>query len=181
MRGGAVNGRVELLKALADETRLAIIAELAASDSYVEKLAENLALTPATVCYHLKKMEKAGLVSCSRTQFYIIYSLNRELFGKTLGEIVADAAPERAVADPYREKVIASFFRGGRLTALPVQKKKREVVLEKIAESFERGRGYTEPEVNEIIRAINDDHCTIRRELVGFGLMERENGVYRRK
>ena len=181
MRGGAVNGTVELLKALADETRLAIIAELTASDSYVEKLAENLSLTPATVCYHLKKMEKAGLVTCSRTQFYIIYSLNRELFTKTLGELVAAAAPEQKSDDPYRDKVIASFFHGGRLVSLPVQKKKREVVLEKIAGSFERGHDYTEPEVNEIIGAIYDDYCTVRRELVGVGFMERENGVYRLK
>ena len=54
-----MNETVEFLKAIADETRLAIIAELKSSDSYVEKLAENLSLTPATVCYHLKKMEKA--------------------------------------------------------------------------------------------------------------------------
>ena len=181
MRGGAVNGTVELLKALADETRLAIIAELKSSDSYVEKLAENLSLTPATVCYHLKKMEKAGLVSCSRTQFYIIYSLNGEVFEKSLGELVAAAAPEKADADPYRDKVIASFFRGTRLVSLPVQTKKREVVLEKIADSFERGREYTEPEVNDIIGAVFDDYCTLRRELVGFGFMERDNGVYRRK
>ena len=98
-----------------------------------------------------------------------------------LGEIVADAAPAKASADPYREKVIKSFFNGGRLTSLPVQSKKREVVLERIAESFARGRNYTEQEVNEIIKPIHDDYCTIRRELIGFGLMERENGIYRRK
>ena len=176
-----MNETVEFLKAIADETRLAIIAELRSSDSYVEKLAENLSLTPATVCYHLKKMEKAGLVTCSRTQFYIIYSLNKEVFARTLSEIVADAAPAKASADPYREKVIKSFFHCGHLTSLPVQNKKREVVLERIAEFFTPGRDYTEREVNEIIKPIHDDYCTIRRELIGFGLMERKNGIYRRK
>ncbi|MBR0303244.1 MAG: metalloregulator ArsR/SmtB family transcription factor [Clostridia bacterium] len=174
-------GTADLLKALADETRLAIISELASGDSYVERLAEILSLTPATVCYHLKKMEKAGLVTCSRTQFYIIYSLNKEIFEKTLGEVVSGAVPKKEETDPYREKVIASFFRAGRLVSLPVQNKKREVVLSVIAEKFEAGRDYSEREVNEIILAFHDDCCTIRRELVGFGFMERDGGVYRRK
>ena len=63
-----------LLKLLADETRLRIINILAEGDSYVELIATKLELTPATVCYHLKKMEAAGMVNCSRAQFYIIYS-----------------------------------------------------------------------------------------------------------
>ena len=176
-----MNETVELLKAIADETRLGIIAELKSGDSYVEKLAENLSLTPATVCYHLKKMEKVGLVTCSRTQFYIIYSINNDVFAKSLGEIVSDAAPAKIDSDPYREKVIKSFFHGGKLTSLPVQNKKREVVLERIAESFTPGYEYAEREVNEIIKSFYNDYCTIRRELIGFGLMERKNGFYRRK
>ena len=172
---------IEILKAVADETRLAVIAELEKSDSYVERLAEILSLTPATVCYHLKKMEKAGLVTCSRTQFYIIYSLRREVFSMTLGELAASALPERTADDPYREKVLSAFFRDGRLTALPVQKKKREIVLASIAERFDKGADYSEREVNEILFGVCDDPCTLRRELVGSGFMERKNGIYRRK
>ena len=175
-----MNETVELLKALADETRLAIIAELTGCDSYVEKIAEILSLTPATVCYHLKKMEKAGLVTCSRTQFYIIYSLNRKVFEKTLGELVTNALPMQKGDSSYRNKVIAAFFCGERLVVLPVQKKKREIVLERIAEHFEYGCNYTENDVNKIIRGIHEDFCTIRRELVDFNMMERKNGIYRR-
>ena len=68
--------KLELLKLLADETRLEILNILLKEDSYVEKIACELSLTPATICYHLKKMESAGMVRCSRSQFYIIYSLN---------------------------------------------------------------------------------------------------------
>lgn len=175
-----MNGTVELLKALADETRLAIIAELTESDSYVEKLAENLSLTPATICYHLKKMEKAGLVTCSRTQFYIIYSLNKDLFAKTLGGLVTNAVPKKTPTDTYNDKVIAAFFQNGKLLSLPVQEKKREVVLGKIVENFERNHDYTECEVNEIIHHLYDDFCAVRRALVDQKLMKRENGIYRR-
>ena len=47
--------KLELLKLLADETRLNILNILLTEDSYVEKIACELSLTPATICYHLKK------------------------------------------------------------------------------------------------------------------------------
>ena len=77
-----------LLKLLADETRLRIINILAEGDSYVELIATKLELTPATVCYHLKKMEAAGMVNCSRAQFYIIYSLNGDIFDRPLRDLL---------------------------------------------------------------------------------------------
>ena len=40
---------------------------------------------------------------------------------------------------------------------------------------------YTEKEVNLIIADFHDDFCTIRRDLIGFDLMERNNGIYKRK
>ena len=80
--------KLALLKLLADETRLEILNILLMEDSYVEKIACELSLTPATICYHLKKMESAGVVNCSRSQFYIIYSLNREIFNKPLFELI---------------------------------------------------------------------------------------------
>lgn len=78
---------LKFLKLLADETRLDILNILLKEDSYVEKLACELSLTQATICYHLKKMESAGIVNSSRTQYYIIYSLNREMFDKPLFEL----------------------------------------------------------------------------------------------
>lgn len=172
--------RVALFKCLADESRIAILNILACTDSYVEMIASKLALTPATVCYHLKKLEAAGIVRCSRTQFYIIYSLNRELFESPLSELLftGDETIDREMA--YRQKIIDSFIVNGRLTALPSQKKKREIVLEKLVEAFESDRSYTEREVNQIILDFYDDYCTLRRELIGFGLMTRDHEIYRR-
>ena len=92
-----MNGNLELLKLLADETRLEILNILLKEDSYVEKIACELSLTPATICYHLKKMESAGVVNCSRSQFYIIYSLNRDIFEKPLYELIKKDDPKRIV------------------------------------------------------------------------------------
>lgn len=171
---------VAILKCLADQSRIAILNILARGDSYVEIIASKLELTPATICYHLKKLEAAGLVRCSRTQFYMIYSLNRELFDAPLSALLftEDETVDREAA--YRQKVLDSFLVNGRLISLPSQQKKREIVLEKLAERFDPDSTYTEREVNVVILDYYDDFCTVRREMVGLGLMERDHGIYRR-
>ena len=173
-----MNESIEILKILADGTRVKIINLLMQEDSYVEKLAAQLAITPATVCYHLKKMETHGLVKCSRTQFYIIYSLNQELFDRPLKAFIQMPLPKEDSEDKYVNNILSAFFRGGRLQELPVQRKKREIVLRKIAADFETDRRYTEIEVNDIIHRYYEDHCLIRREMIAYGIMERDHGVY---
>lgn len=170
--------KLELLKLLADETRLEILNILLKEDSYVEKIACELSLTPATICYHLKKMEAAGVVNCSRSQFYIIYSLNREIFNKPLFELIKKDQQISDTEEKYKKEVLSHFFKYGKLTQLPTQRKKREVVLCEIARHFENGRKYDEKEVNEIIHKFHDDHCTIRREMIAFGIMAREKEIY---
>ena len=167
-----------LLKLLADETRLEILNLLLKEDSYVEKIACELSLTPATICYHLKKMEAAGVVNCSRAQFYMIYSLNRAIFDQPLYELIKTDEPTTDNEEKYRKEVISNFFKYGRLTHLPSQRKKREIVLQEIAKEFERSRKYDEKEVNEIIHKFHEDHCTIRREMIAGGIMSREKETY---
>ena len=170
--------KLALLKLLADETRLGILNLLLKEDSYVEKIACTLSLTPATICYHLKKLEAAGVVKCARTQFYMIYSLNREIFDLPLSALIREDTPAEDPDDKYRREVLSHFFKYGKLTQLPTQRKKREIVLAKIAESFDPGRRYDEKEVNEIIHRFHEDHCTVRREMIACGLMAREKEVY---
>ncbi len=161
-----------LFKLLADDTRLRLIRILAREDCYVELLAARLGLTPATVCYHLKKLEAAGLVRTSRSQFYIIYALNREVLSRTLGELILETPAETEDADAaYEREVLSRFFRYGRLIRLPSQQKKQLVVLREIARRFSPETDYTEKEVNAVILDIYDDFCTLRRGLVEAGLI----------
>lgn len=168
--------RVTILKTVADETRLAILALLAEEDSYVERIAAGLSLTPATVCYHLKKLESVGLVSSHRTQFYQIYTLNRSLLDVPLAAFLS--RPEPDADKVYRDKVCQSFFSGGRLTRIPAQLKKREIVLGRIARDFAVDRTYTEKEVNEILTRYHEDYCTLRREMVACGILRRDHETY---
>lgn len=172
--------KLELLKLIADETRLKILNILLKEDSYVEKIACELSLTPATICYHLKKMESAGVVNCSRSQFYIIYSLNRDIFEKPLYELIKKDDMVIDTEEKYKKEVISNFFKYGRLTQIPTQRKKREIVLFEILKQFETDREYGEKEVNEIILRYHEDFCTIRREMIAFGMMTRDHEIYKR-
>ena len=172
--------KLELLKLLADETRLEILNILLKEDSYVEKIACELSLTPATICYHLKKMEAAGVVNCSRSQFYIIYSLNRNIFNKPLYELIKKDDAVVDTEEKYKKEVISHFFKYGRLTQIPTQRKKREIVLAEILKQFDFDREYDEKEVNEIILRYHEDFCTIRREIIAFGMMTRDHEIYKR-
>ncbi|MBQ3338428.1 MAG: metalloregulator ArsR/SmtB family transcription factor [Atopobiaceae bacterium] len=176
---------VALFKCLADRTRLQILRTLAREDAYVELLSERLGMAPSTISFHLKKLADVGAVSSSKAQYYTMYTLNRELFDKTMLSILQEESDEAAVQDErerlWREKVLRSFFdEDGRLRTIPAQRKKRLIVLEKLAEAFEPGHTYTEREVNLIIADVHDDFATLRRDLVDERFMTRENGQYQR-
>lgn len=53
--------------ALADPTRRAILARLAAGEATVNELAEPFAMTLPAISKHLKVLERAGLISRGRT------------------------------------------------------------------------------------------------------------------
>lgn len=175
---------LEIFKCLSDNSRLKIINSLMTESMYVELLAERLGLSTSTISFHLKKLMDANIVSCKKEQYYTIYSLNEEILTMNLKDLIKDDRNEEEILDQreerYREKVIDSFFKYNKLKNLPVQKKKKQIVLEKIVESFEKDRTYTEKEVNLIIADFHDDFCTIRRDLIGFNLMERRDGIYKR-
>ena len=60
-------GRLDaVFAALADPTRRAILARLAAGDASVTELAEPFAMTQPAISKHLKVLERAGLVSRGR-------------------------------------------------------------------------------------------------------------------
>ncbi len=170
--------KLALLKLLADETRLSILNLLLIEDSYVEKLACELSLTPATICYHLKKLESAGVVNCTRSQFYMIYSLNREIFDKPLYELIQKDVSVMSAEEKYEKEVLSHFFKYGKLVQIPTQRKKREIVLSEMAKRLEKGRVYSEKEINEVILAFHEDYCTIRREMIACGIVAREKESY---
>lgn len=175
------NETILLFKCLADATRLQLLKALGDGPKYVELLAELLDRTPSTVSFHLKKLEEAKLVEMHREQYYAVYALKREAFDLKLGQLVlgGEGLDIQALKEQqYRERVLKNLFEYGKLKTIPVQRKKRRIVLEKICEDFEAGKLYPEKEVNLILAAYHEDFCTLRRELVAEGLMARDKTGY---
>jgi hypothetical protein len=79
-------------------------------------------------------------------------------------------------------KVLASFVgETGNLAVIPASRRKRRIVLRWLAEQFEEGRRYRESEVNELLQRRHWDCATLRRELIGYGMLGRDAGTYWRK
>lgn len=67
------------------------------------------------------------------------------------------------------------------MITLPRDDLKKQEILQKIAEKFEKDREYTEHEVNEIIKSFEaDDYTLFRRELVNFNYLGKDSfrGIY---
>jgi ArsR family transcriptional regulator len=178
-----LEARAELLKVLGHPARLLILNLLRTGPRHGEELAAILRLNQATISHHLSRLADVRLVTSERSQYYQTYSLVAGQLERNLDELVFLPQPgvsARVEEDAYRAKVLKTFFRRGRLMRLPAQLKKRQVILEKLAQEFDPGRDYPEREVNQILVDFHDDVASLRRELVGLGFMERKRGIYRR-
>ena len=179
-----IEKRAQLFKALGHPARLLIMNLIKSKPRHGEELALILMLNPATVSHHLSIMVKAGLLKSHKEQYYQVYSLENGPLQKTIAEMIF--LPQTGIAqnveqDAYRQKVLNTFLRRGRLVSIPAQRKKRQIILEEIVEQFEPGQAYPERQVNIILLDFHDDVAALRRGLVEFGLMERTTkGVYQR-
>ena len=173
---------VPLFKALADESRIRIIATIGEQARSVEEIATLVDLAPATVSHHLARLREVGLVEAMPRGYYTYYRFTQQpLFDalRTLAEQPA-AADAGVGMDAFDRKVLRDYLVDGRLKAIPAQRKKREVILRFLAEQFEPGRVYSEKEVSDILAAYHEDFATLRRELVMARLLTRPEGRYQR-
>lgn len=172
---------VQAFKALADNNRIRILGLLSKESLSVEQIAEILGIRPSTVSHHLSRLSEAGLVSAQASSYYNLYHLEPgalEAIARQLSAV--ETLPQIAATidmDAYDRKVVADFTQpDGRLKTIPAQRKKLEAVLRYVSGSFEPGVHYTEKQVNEILLRYHPDTATLRRELVGARLLERQPG-----
>ncbi len=64
------------------------------------------------------------------------------------------------------KKVLSSFIKKNCLVKLPVQRKKRLIILDEFVKKNSPNKKYKEAKVNQIITELYDDYCTIRRLLI---------------
>lgn len=172
---------VSFYKALADPNRLKIVGLLARQPYSVEQLAALLDLKPATISHHLAKLTQVGLVSARTESYYNMYRLEEKALEERSRRLLSRedfrAAAVDVDVDAYDRKVIADYSRrGGSLKIIPAQRKKLEAILRHIIKAFEPDKRYSEKQVNRILERFHEDTASLRRELVGYGLMKREGG-----
>ena len=84
--------RAEIFKALADKTRLHILALLAQEELCVCELVAVFDMTQPSISQHLRKLRQAGLVKERKTAQWVFYALDGSAF--PLIEQIVDALPD---------------------------------------------------------------------------------------
>ena len=166
-----------LFKALADPARLRILGLLAERAHAGHELADRLALTPPTISHHMRRLVAARLVDVAPDAQTRIYSLRTDTIRDLSGSVLNDQTRQPDNAED--NAVLRAFFDGPRLRQIPAARKKRVIVLRRLLERFAPDRAYREAEVNDLLREAHDDVATLRRELVDYGFMVRDRGIYR--
>lgn len=181
-------------KALADPTRIKLLILLAEGELNGQTLAEKLCLSPATITHHAAKLREASLINERREKNTIYFSLNHyfinnhstaalNLIYKNVNHAIGDENTLNAELlndnQKLKNSVMKNFFTlDGKLKHVPAQLKKKLIVLEHMVSQLERGRKYTEKEINDFIKNYHDDFATIRREFIMHQYMFRDNQIY---
>jgi hypothetical protein len=176
---------LQFCKAMADESRLKIIGLLSTTEHSVQQLASILELKEPTVSHHLGVLKQLDLVRLRAEGNFRWYHLNEEVLGQISRTVfsrdnIARLAISAGARDPER-KILDNFVDGERLLEIPVSYKKRLVVLKWLVSFFEANISYTESEVNALLKLHHHDCATIRREMIGCGMLARDKGIYRRR
>jgi DNA-binding transcriptional ArsR family regulator len=175
---------LRFFKALADESRLKIVGILANQECSVEELAALLQLKEPTVSHHLGKLKELNLVNMrpeGNTHFYqldseALQNMSKDIFTpEKIASLITDINTEA-----WETKVLKNYLEGDSLKDIPVSRKKRLVILKWLASKFEVGVNYPEKMVNEILQRYHPEGATLRRELISYQFMLRENDIYSR-
>jgi predicted transcriptional regulator len=177
---------VRFHKALADLTRIRILSLLAERPLHGQALAGKLGVTPATITHHMTKLREVTLVYERREKNTIYFVLDEKVLRQKAASIVdvvyrSAGMEEKIMQEREKEKqtVVRNFFTAeGKLKQIPAQRKKKLYVFEHMIRGLEKGRKYTEKEINAFIEQYHEDYATIRREFIINHYMYREDSIY---
>jgi hypothetical protein len=164
---------------LAEPGRLRAVAALALGAATLPEVAAAAALPVATALKALDRLVAGGLVDLV-PEGGGRYRLRVERLSATARES-ARARPRGVEDDTLsadQREVLRNFVVDGRLTAIPVVRSKRLVVLDYLAGRFEPGKVYPERDVNFILGTVHPDYAALRRYLVDDGFLDRRDGFY---
>ena len=175
---------LKFFKALAHESRLRLLGLVAQREHSVQELAAAVGVTEPTASYYLAMLRDLNLVSRRADGNTHWYAYVPDALARLAKQVLSREGVARLADTPARnspEAIIANNLGAdGKLTHIPAQRKKRYAVLSWLVRKFDEDRSYTEREVNELLQGYHWDSATLRREFIGYRMMEREKGIYRR-
>lgn len=172
---------LRFFQVFSNESRLKIIGYLANGNRSVSELADLLRLKEPTVSHHLAELKSIGLVSVRAEGNMRIYQLDTKALQVMSKDVFAQpnlAALVKPSEMTDEERVLRTWVKNGRIVDLPVQEKKKQIVIRWLAGQIAPDRRWTEKEFSEWLAQFNEDYATLRRYLVDSGYMTRENGIY---
>ncbi len=164
-----------LAGALADDDRRVVFAALVLGAGSLDDVVRATGLARGAAANALARLVAIGLVIEGGGALVVLGAAFQQAARHALAR---PRSIEHEAEPPERRAVMDAFVAGGRLTKIPSAHAKRLVVLDWLAQNFEVGRSYTEPQVNEVLERRHADYVTLRRYLVDAGFLSREDGVY---
>jgi ArsR family transcriptional regulator len=173
---------ITLASALLDTDRLRIAAALVAKPASRMELAEATGLSHRDLLRQLDILQTHGLVKLQEPtprhpDQYTKYELNTEAF-RAARQAMGKYKGVKPRPTDSRLMTLETFMPGGKLNTMPLKQEQILTVLSEVARKFEPEKKYTEREVNVMLEEVNEDYCTLRRNLVDYGYLSRDKGVY---
>lgn len=170
---------LDFFKALGDADRLKILGLLSNEALTLTQVAERTNLRPVDVHKHLSHLEAQGLIAKTGDAYRASADAVEQRARAVLAQSRPKADPNRFEGDAEARKILNTYCRSdGSLRDIPNKEKKLMVVLNYLLPNFERGQRYPEKQVNEILKRFHEDYASLRRYLVDYEMMARENGIY---
>ncbi|MFN2213805.1 MAG: DUF2087 domain-containing protein [Anaerolineales bacterium] len=169
-----------IIAAVLNSERLTLIAHLSQGEYSATELSEISKLNQKDIHRHLEILETADLVKVvhrDEQQFYHfnpnqIEQFNRQYFTQTSKPINLSGYD----LSEDQKKIVVQYTRDdGSLKMIPTKSKKIIAILEYVTGSFEKNIDYNEKQVNEILEKFHPDTTTLRRYLIDYGYLGREN------
>lgn len=94
--------------------------------------------------------------------------------------VLKEKADQAVAAEREHRTLVSRFYKDGALTSFPAKRRARAHVLLYLVNYFEPGARYTEKQVNETLKVLWPDFAYLRRELVDYGYLKRDDlaGIY---
>lgn len=165
----------DVVRVVADPLRLSLLGRAAEGRLELDEVAGSLDVPKRKVAEAVGKLRAAGLIDQHmRLATDRLQSIAAKL---PTVEGVAASITDGPWSDEERD-VLSRFFTGTHLTEIPSSRRKRLIILERLAQEFEPGYRYQERDVNFTLQLFHSDYAALRRYMVDEGLLTRAEGVY---